>query len=274
LVSTTPGVLGYIGGAAELMASGVYNQAVRIGGGAASIPYSMIAGVDAGAAVQDAARASFGYTPGSDGAAAILGHLAPVASYIENRVINPMRAFSEAHLGDGATSILGAGLQAGLEIGATVTGIRAAGGAATSVMDNAFTGPVGLRTSTAISAERAEAYLIKSGVPAARAKDFVESFDGPISARLVRSGEDFFRYTDVPQSTGSFLTKTQFANPTSAVEGLYLGPYGNSATFVQSVGSTGRSIVLEGGVANGGAGVKQTLVVNRGVFQYGTGVRY
>jgi len=158
---------------------------------------------------------------------------------------------------------------------ATAQGAGVALGVAGGVAAGRFAMPsAGLRTSAVISAERAESFLTKSGVSAARAKDFVESFDGPITARLVRSGEDFSRYTDVPQSTGSFLTKTQFANPAAAVDGLYLGPYGNGATLVQSVSSTGRSIVLEGGVANGGAGIRQTLVVNRGAFQFGTGVRY
>jgi hypothetical protein len=104
-----------------------------------------------------------------------------------------------------------------------------------------------------------------------RAADFVASFDGPITVRLVRPGENFLRYTDVADSKGSFLTTTQFANPSEEVDGLYLGPYGNGATLVQPVTSVGRSIVLEGGVANGGAGIQQTLIVNRNAFEIGLG---
>ncbi|MEI7038076.1 hypothetical protein [Fulvimonas yonginensis] len=111
-------------------------------------------------------------------------------------------------------------------------------------------------------------------MPEELAADFTASFDGPITARLVRPGEDFLRYTDVADSKGSFLTKTQFANPADAVEGLYLGPYGNGATLMQPVTSTGRSIVLEGGVANGAPGVQQTVIVNRGAFQIGSGTGY
>jgi len=133
----------------------------------------------------------------------------------------------------------------------------------------------GLRTSTVVSADRAEAFLLKNDFPAARAKDFVDSFDGPITARLVRSNEDWLRYTDVANSKGSFLTKTQFATPDEAVRGLYLLPeFNNNATLVQGVSSTGRSIVLEGAVKNGGPGIRQTLVIDRDKFYFGTGKGY
>ena len=135
-------------------------------------------------------------------------------------------------------------------------------------------GMAGLRTSATISADRAKEFMIKNGMSADRAADFASSFDGPITARLVRPGEDFHRYTDTANSTGSFLTKTQFTNPAAAVDGLYLGPYGNTASLAQPVTSVGRSIVLEGGIANGGAGIQQSLVINRNAFQFGTGVRY
>ena len=133
----------------------------------------------------------------------------------------------------------------------------------------------GLRTSTVISAERAEAFLLKNDFSAARAKDFVDSFEGPITARLARSSEDWLRYTDVADSNGRFLTKTQFSTPSEAVRDLYLLPeFNNRATLVQGVSSTGRSIVLEGAVKNGGAGIKQTLVVDLEKFYFGTGKEY
>lgn len=44
--------------------------------------------------------------------------------------------------------------------------------------------------------------------------------------------------------------------------------------ILQSVTSTGRSILLEGGVANGSARVRQSLIVNRDSFQFGVGIGY
>ncbi|MGY1490797.1 hypothetical protein ACW4YW_15430, partial [Methylobacillus pratensis] len=135
--------------------------------------------------------------------------------------------------------------------------------------------PTGLRTSAVISSERAEAFLIKNGFSAARAKDYLDSFDGPINARLIRSGEDWSRYTDVANSKGNFLTKAQFSTPDEAVKGLYLLPeFNNNATLVQRVSSTSRSIVLEGAVKNGGNGIKQTLIIDLDKFYFGTGKGY
>jgi hypothetical protein len=125
-----------------------------------------------------------------------------------------------------------------------------------------------------VSAERAEEFLLKNGFGAERARNFLGSFDGPITARIVEPGETFLRYTDVASSRGSFLTTTQFASPAEAVEGLYLGPYGNNASLVQPVTASGRNIVLEGGIQNGGVGVRQTLIIDRGAFQFGEGRGY
>ena len=58
------------------------------------------------------------------------------------------------------------------------------------------------------------------------------------------------------------------------MQGLYLGPYGNSATFIQDVTAGSRTIVLEGGVRNGGVGVRQTLIINRDAFQFGKAAGY
>lgn len=132
----------------------------------------------------------------------------------------------------------------------------------------------GLARSAVVSAERAEEFLLKNGIGAERARNFLGSFDGPITARIVEPGETFLRYTDVASSRGSFLTTTQFASPSEAVEGLYLGPYGNNASLVQPITASGRSIVLEGGIQNGGVGVRQTLIIDRGAFQFGEGRGY
>ena len=99
----------------------------------------------------------------------------------------------------------------------------------------------------------------------------MDSFDGPITARLVESDEGFGRYTGNPTSKGSFLTKSTFSTPSEAVDALNLGPFGNPATFRQPVTSSGRSIVLEGGIRGGQPGVRQTLIINRGRFEIGTG---
>ncbi len=129
----------------------------------------------------------------------------------------------------------------------------------------------GLSGTAIVSPTRVEAFLVKNGFTRPDAKSFVGSFEGPITARIVRSSEDFLRYTGSPTSTGSFLTKTRFADPTSAIEGLHLSPYGNPAAYVQKVTSSGRSIVFEGAIKNGGIGISQTVIHNRGAFKFGIG---
>lgn len=132
----------------------------------------------------------------------------------------------------------------------------------------------GLRRSTVVSPERAHGLLIKYGRSADQATDYINSFDGPITARIVELGKSFLRYTDVANSKGSFLTNTMFSNPASAVDGLYLAPYGNGASLLQPVSASGRSIILEGGIANGGRGVTQSLIIDRGAFTFGTGAGF
>jgi len=136
----SPGVVGYLGGTAEILFGGAYNQFVKIGGGLASLPY-LLDGVDAAAAVQDAARERLGYRIQSDGAMAIAGKLAPVGQFLQNNVATPVRSYSEQYLGDGLTTVLGAGLQIGFESYGTVTVLRAAQSFGTAVLENAFTGP-------------------------------------------------------------------------------------------------------------------------------------
>ncbi len=132
----------------------------------------------------------------------------------------------------------------------------------------------GLRRSTVLSPERAHGLLTKYGRSADQATDYINSFDGPITARIVAPGESFLRYTDVANSKGSFLTNVRFSNSASAVDGLYLGPYGNGASLLQPVSASGRSIILEGRIANGGRGVTQSLIIDRGAFTFGTGAGF
>lgn len=127
---------------------------------------------------------------------------------------------------------------------------------------------------TILTKEQAQALLVQNGMSAKRAVDYVNSFVGPITARAVQSGETFLRYTDAADGTGTFLTKQVFANPADAVRSLCLAPYGNQATLVQTVMASSPSVVLEGGVANGAAGVQQTVLMDRSAFQFGTGVKY
>ncbi|HEY0199051.1 MAG TPA: putative Ig domain-containing protein [Rhodanobacter sp.] len=133
---------------------------------------------------------------------------------------------------------------------------------------------VGLRSSAVISSDRAESFLIKNGIEPDFAKSYIAEMDGDITARLVRPNEDFLRYFDAPKDQGSFLTKTVFDSPSSAVDGLNLGPYGNKADLVQTVTSKGRTIILEAGVKNGGADVRQFLIHDRSVFEFSPGRNY
>lgn len=133
----------------------------------------------------------------------------------------------------------------------------------------------GLRTSTTITAERAQEFLIKNHFSPESASGFVGSFDGPITARLVRPGENFGRFTGKPHGSGSFLTKSIFSNPAEAVGALRLGPYGNPATYRQPVVSSGRSIVLEGVIKDGvPPGTRQTLIIDQDAFKFGAGVSF
>ncbi len=90
----------------------------------------------------------------------------------------------------------------------------------------------------------------------------------------VEKGQVFLRYSNTATDKGSFLTTTRFSSPSAAVEGLYLAPYGNTAQYVQKVTTTQRTMVLQGGVANGGAGVNQTLMINREAFKIFKGTTY
>jgi hypothetical protein len=111
-------------GTAEILASGVWNQTVRIAGGLASIPY-LLDSVDAAVAVQEGMKDRFEWTPQSDGAKGIIKALQPVAAVVSEK-IEKARAYSESKIGDGATTVLFSGTQAALEIAGTVTGTRSA----------------------------------------------------------------------------------------------------------------------------------------------------
>ena len=77
-------------------------------------------------AVQDGYKDRFGYEMKSSGALAFGQAMQPAGLWLQNNLVAPARAYSESLIGDGATTILGAGAQAGLEIAGLVTGGRAA----------------------------------------------------------------------------------------------------------------------------------------------------
>jgi hypothetical protein len=113
----------YAVGSTELVLSGVYNEAVRIAGGVASIPFALIDGVDAGVAVQRGFKDALGYTPQSAGALAIESTLAPVGQFIDQHALTPAHDFLERNLGDAATTTIVGTTQAGLEIAGLLGGV-------------------------------------------------------------------------------------------------------------------------------------------------------
>ncbi len=116
-------------------------------------------------------------------------------------------------------------------IGDAARGAKYVGKYGDDVIDLADSGRKGLARSGEISADSAYRLLTKNGFSPDKARDYIDSFDGPLTARIVEKGEDFLRYTDRATSTGNFLTKKQFDAPSSAVDGLYLRPYGNNASL-------------------------------------------
>ncbi|WP_223164899.1 hypothetical protein, partial [Massilia mucilaginosa] len=107
-------------GAGEIVVGGLYNSAVRIGAGLASIPY-MLDSVDAAVGVQKEIAEGLNYNFRSDGAKQIGEALKPVGAYVQEK-ITATRDFSEEHIGLGATAIVFGGVEAGVEIVGVVTG--------------------------------------------------------------------------------------------------------------------------------------------------------
>ena len=101
-----------------------------------------------------------------------------------------------------------AAARAGETTGSVAAGVDSLGAGVNGTSEVAASS--GLSRSAIISNDTAQAFLVKNGMSVDRAKDFVASFYGPITARVVSPGENFVRYTDVANSQGSFLTKTIF----------------------------------------------------------------
>ncbi|WP_222853153.1 PAAR domain-containing protein [Massilia genomosp. 1] len=137
-------------GAGEIVVGGLYNSAVRIGAGLASIPY-MLDSVDGAVGVQKEIAQGLNYNFKSEGAKQIGEALKPVGAFVQEK-ITEARDFSEEHIGIGATAIVFGGAEAGVEIAGVVTGgkalksfidfplssaTRAAGASARAVADEA-----------------------------------------------------------------------------------------------------------------------------------------
>jgi YD repeat-containing protein len=135
----------------------------------------------------------------------------------------------------------------------------------------------GLRSSGVVAPETVERYLIERlKWSPTRAQGYVESFEGPITARITRPGEQNLRYFDGPDGSGNFLTRSEFASPVDARRGLNLDPLftPNTATSLQTVTTIGRSVVFEGAVRGGSLGVQQTVIGDKAKFLFGPGYRY
>ena len=131
----------------------------------------------------------------------------------------------------------------------------------------------GLSRTSIITEEHANELLIrKVGLTFEESNSFVASFDGPVTASIAEPGEQWLRYTGTAGSKGSFLTKVKFGNAAEAVDALNLRPWGNPANLRQTVTATGRSIILEGRIKGSiPPDVKQTVIVERGKFEFSTG---
>ncbi|MGJ3628984.1 hypothetical protein AB5I41_22855 [Sphingomonas sp. MMS24-JH45] len=140
---------------------------------------------------------------GSEAAAlTILGDSAVGAlGIIPGRLAAEQRITAESVAADFAWNVTG-GAAAGA-LAPIARGVIGRIGALTTRAAEAI-GSRGLRGSSVVSAERADVFLVKNGFTSARAQEFIGSFDGPITARIVRPGEDFLRYTDYAGSSGSF----------------------------------------------------------------------
>jgi RHS repeat-associated protein len=129
----------------------------------------------------------------------------------------------------------------------------------------------GLARSAVVSPARAEELLRKYGASPKQARNFVTSFEGPITARIVETGEKFGRFTGDAESKGHFLTKSAFASPAEAKQALGLQKFSNPATLHQEVAAGSRTVVLEGGIKGGRKGVRQSLIVDHSKFNFGKG---
>jgi hypothetical protein len=196
-----------------------------------------------------------------------LGYYAQNAGTDTAHFVVLQRAEALADANSNALAYYGIGLPAQLAAEA-VTGELAIGAAVKGY--RLWTGAEGL----AVSNRAAGALLRLKGVGGDDVGAYINSFEGQISVRFAPKGEGWFRYTDRAASQGDFLAKTRFANSEAAVANLHLEKYNNFASLRQDVTSIKRSLVLEGGIKNGGTDITQTLITNRKAFTFGLGQPY
>ncbi|MBP9865087.1 MAG: hypothetical protein KBC91_01645 [Candidatus Omnitrophica bacterium] len=128
-------------------------------------------------------------------------------------------------------------------------------------------------TGVKISSNNAIRLLVSRGLSMDRAKEFVSSFEGPLSIRRASPTEIFTRYSNFEKSQGSFLTKSYFYNTRDAVNELVLQPYGNKATFMQLVQSPKTPLIIEGQIRGSSTAQRQYLI-NQNDFLFSRGKRY
>ena len=121
-------------GATEIGATGLVNQAVRIGSGLASIPVLAVDGVDAAVAVQRDIQTSWQISPSSEGALIIGQALEPAARKVTG-LLDAARDASVRTIGDGATTVLASGIEFGIESAGLFAGGKALQGFAEAALN-------------------------------------------------------------------------------------------------------------------------------------------
>jgi hypothetical protein len=120
--------------------------------------------------------------------------------------------------------------------------------------------------------------LTDSGLDESRADAYVKSCEGDIKLVDVQPGEQLGRYTQDQLSSGRFLTDSEFANPSDAIEGLNTYPkgsyQGNMCTFRQTVTAQVPTQVLRSLISGGGPGVYQYIILNPAAWDFVAGVIY
>jgi hypothetical protein len=122
----------------------------------------------------------------------------------------------------------------------------------------------------ALSHRSAMTILDGYGLPATTAKDYVDSFAGPIDFVPVLPSARFNRYFSGHSTVGRFLTKSEFATSAAARNGLEL-PERNRATTVQTVRVVAPAMTLRGRIKGGLASALQYVVLRTMCFDYGPG---
>ncbi|NNN21349.1 MAG: hypothetical protein HKL80_05020 [Acidimicrobiales bacterium] len=136
--------------------------------------------------------------------------------------------------------------------GAVLQGLLAAGGAA-----------------DALSAEEVTSILEDTGLN----PEFASSFEGAITQRMSSGWRAVLLLQQLSRRRGKFPHHHGVLCPKEAVKSLEL-PSGNNAAYRQVVTAIAPTTVLEGGIAGGGEGITQTLVLDQNAFYFGTGAPY